>query len=401
MAFLGNINVGQSTLGSRVGKDLGDVLQNLAHHKATQKIASEKAKLWQSLGIDPQTAQSLVHQPEKVQQAFFDRWEQPQQQQQQPMQQSDIQSSFTPEQMNMLKTIPNPMDRQKVAQGFLQQNQGQNQVSSTQPSERIGQAAVQQQNIEKAAQVQQGGLRPLNYAEQQKAIRDAYLDQRQEQKEIEKEQRKEKYELAKYERQRFDKKQDESKDFLKELNKKSKAVKEANARLERMEVLTRSGKLDSPGFSSGLDAIGHGLWGVGISLKHLQSPESQEFEKLSKDMLSGIKDIFGSRILKTEVDTFLKTIPNLQQSNEGKIAVIENLKLLNDAKLAQQKVAREIIKENDGIVPPDLELMVDDKLDDYLDDIHKKFVNQIHTPVKNKGGLLPVLGFITKSANVL
>jgi hypothetical protein len=74
----------------------------------------------------------------------------------------------------------------------------------------------------------------------------------------------------------------------------------------------------------------------------------------------------------------LKTIPTLSQSDACKKAVIDNLKLLNEATITQDKIAKEIVKQNDGHIPPNLEVMVDEKLDPYLDELHQRFVNQTH-----------------------
>ncbi len=370
MAFLGGpLLTGKRSLGADLGRDLGSALQGLAHHKTQQMHANETAKFWTSRGLDAQSAKSLANQPESIQKAFFERWEAPQTQQEQTQMaqapEQSMQSSYSPEEVNLLKSIGNPEERQKVAQMMQQQRQGSMAVDSTEPSRQFGQAAAQQQVAEKVAQGKQGGLKPANYKAQEKLAQDQALADYKSQLTEGREDRKIEHQEVK-----------ESKDWLKENNKKSRAVKEQNARLDKMQKLVESGKLDSSATSSFLNTVEHGFWGVGINLKGLTNPESQEFEKLSNDMLSGIQDVFGSRILKTEVDTFLKTIPNLLQSDSGKLRVINNLKILNDAKLAQDKVAKDILKENNGKVPRDLQLLVDERLDPLLDDLHKKFVNQ-------------------------
>lgn len=380
MAFLGTgLLSGKKNTGSSIGgnliESLSEGLQGLAHKKMQQRQDSENAKFWTSQGVDHQTAQALSRQPESIQKAFFERWEapaQPSQQQvqnQQYQQPEQMQSSYTPEQANILKSIANPQERQRAAQHMQQlANAAPSSIQNQTANEQFGKAAVQQQIADKIAQ---GGLKPANYKAQEKLQQDKSLADY-------KQQRKEEFELAKYERQKVDKDIDQSKEWLKETNKKARGVKETNVRLDRMEKLLDSGKLDNPLFASGLDTLSNGILGYGINLKSLQTPESQEFEKLSNDMLKGIQDIFGSRILKTEVDNFLKTIPTLSQSDAGKKAVIDNLKLLNEATITQDKIAKEIVKQNDGHIPPNLEVMVDEKLDPYLDELHQRFVNQTH-----------------------
>ena len=374
MAFLGGpLLTGKRSLGARLGEDLGSALQSLAQHKTQQLHSNEKAKFWTSQGVDAQTAKDLAHQPESIQKAFFDRWEAPQQQQQQSAMaqapEQPTQPSYSPEEVNLLKSIANPVERNKVAQMMQQQRQGSQPVDSTEPSRQFGQAAAQQQVAEKVAEAQKGGLKPANYKAQEKLAQDQQLADYKEQIKLQ-------HENKLHERKKLEESEKESKEWLKETNKKSRAVKEQNVRLDKMEKLAKSGKLTIPAVAGVLNSLEHGIFGFGINLKGLQNAESQEFEKLSNDMLSGIQDVFGSRILKTEVDTFLKTIPNLLQSDEGKLRVINNLKILNEGKLAQDKVAKQIIKENGGKVPGDLQAQVDERLDPILDNLHEKFVNQ-------------------------
>ena len=364
MAFLGTglLSPRKST-GARLGEDLGSALQGLAHHKIQQKQASELEKV----GFPKELASVFHSLDPKVQQ---DIWKQvnlsnigqQQEQQQQPqMQQMQQEPKFTPEQTEFIKSIPSPMDRQKVAQQFQQQNQQAMQQQS--PNQQFGEAAAQQQVAQQLGQqkpnIFSGGGNKL---EQQQALA-LYKDQ------IKQDQEERKIQHA-------DEK--ESKKWYREKNKKAKGIKENNARLERMRKLVNNGKLSSPETAAALDSLAHGIWGVGINLKGFQHADSQEFEKLSNDMLKGVQDIFGSRILKTEVDNFMKTIPTLLQSDAGKIAVIDNLKMLNEANLQEDKVAKEIIKANGGKIPANLEELVDSELGEYLDDIHERFVNQTH-----------------------
>jgi len=364
--FLGMLP-GRNSLASNIGSDIGQVLQTLASHKANQM----QTKQLERVGFPKELASVFHTLSPDVQKGIWNQINlsnigQQQQPEFAPQQlQQSSQPTYTPAQENVLRSIPESEARNRLAQQFQTENRQQN--LTTEPSARIGQAAAQQQAVQ-AAQPQNKSIfnAPVDKLAEQKALAD-YKDQLG----AAREQQKLEHQDVK-----------ESKQWLKETNKKTKAVKENNARLDRMEKLVRSGKLNSATLAATLDTVSHGLWGVGINLKSLLSPESQEFEKLSNDMLSGIQDMFGSRILKTEVDTYLKTIPTLLQSDAGKIAVIENLKLFNEAKIAQDKTAKEIIKENGGKVPADLELMVDDRLDAYLDDLHNRFVNQQHTPIE-------------------
>lgn len=383
MAFLGQLP-GSNTLGARLGSDLGQTLQTLAGHKANQMQTRQLEKV----GFPKELASIFHTLSPDVQKGIWSQinlggigsQQEPMQQQVQPQT-----PTYTPEQTNMLKSLQNPLDRQKFAQQFQIQNQQSQQVPvSSQPSQQFGQAANQQEIAQQVASQQkpksifEGGGDKLG---QQQALA-AYKDQLAQ----DKEQRKLEHTDVK-----------ESKAWLREKNKKAKGTKENELRLDRMRKLIDTGKLSSPEAAAALDTLAHGIWGVGINLKALQSPESQEFEKLSNDMLKGIQDIFGSRILKTEVDNFMKTIPTLLQSDAGKIAVIDNLKLLGEANIQEDKVAKQIVRANGGQVPPNLQELVDEQMGDYLDDVHERFVNQIHEAPKDMNARYLKLDFAKKA----
>lgn len=395
MAFLGGpLLTGKRSLGASLGADLGSALQGLAQHKVQQKQANETAKFWTSQGVDAQTAHSLSQQPEAIQKAFFERWEAPQVQQQQPEMaqapEQNMQPSYSPQEVNLLKSIADPTQRNKVAQMMQQQRQGAQPVDSTEPSRQFGQAAAQQQVAEKIAQPKVGGLKPANYKAQEKLVQDqALADYKQ--------QRKENHELEVYERKRHDEKVDKSTDLYATELQKTHGLKEQLARLNRQEALNKSGKLSHQSLTAVRDTVAKGLGGIaggtfGVDLTHLLSPESQEFEKLSKDMLSGLKDMYGARINQVEVESFLKTIPSLMQSTEGRQAVIENMRDLIEGKLLWTKAAKEVKQENGGKIPADLQFQVEERIAPQLDAIVDKFKNLQHGKVeKGNEGLVTSL----------
>ncbi len=365
MQWLGNVDLNKRTLGNSIGKDLGEALTSIAHHKTAQIANKEKSKLWESLGVDKDQAASLMRQPEAIQKAFFDRWQSPEQQEQQVSSQLQPreQPSFSPEQQNVLRSIPNPENRQQVAQQMIAQNRGTANIGN---EESPGMQGQQQQGVQTP---KKGFLRTPGQLTQNEKLA-AYKDML-----------KEKAELRKIEYQDVK----ESKAWFKENNKKVHGLKEINLRLDRMKKLVEQGKLTNPVVAAALDTLAHGIWGLGINLKGLQNSDSQEFEKLSSDMFKGIGDIFGSRILKTEVDQFAKTIPTLLQSDAGKLAVIDNLKMLGEAKIKEDQIAKQIIKANNGQIPANLQDLVQDQLEDYLDDLHDRFVNKMReTPPLDK-----------------
>lgn len=161
--------------------------------------------------------------------------------------------------------------------------------------------------------------------------------------------------------------------YIKEVQQKAKGAKENDMRLNRMEKLIESGKLNNPQFASLLKTLKHGIWGLGIDLSGLLSPESQEFEKISGDFVKNAKELFGNRITDTDLKAFLATIPNLSQSNDGKAAVIRNLKLMNKAAEIREKTARSLLKKYGTKPPLDFEAEVEEKIKPELDAIAAEF----------------------------
>lgn len=176
--------------------------------------------------------------------------------------------------------------------------------------------------------------------------------------------------------------------YFKEIQQKAKGAKENDLRLARMEKLIESGKLNNPQFANLLKTLKHGVWGVGLDLTGTLSPESQEFEKISGDFVKNAKDIFGNRITDTDLKSFLATIPNLSQSNEGKAAVIRNLKLMNKAAEVREKVARDLYKKYKGKLPLDFESEIEDIAKPDLDAIAAEFKLGETKPVQGTSSFL-------------
>lgn len=203
----------------------------------------------------------------------------------------------------------------------------------------------------------------------------------------------------------------ESAEYYKKLNKESSAAKTDDQRLKRMEQLVNSGKLRGAGWESLLEnakatgsalgagigallgggttlglgtglgaaaggAIGGGAGAVAQALVDaFASPETQEFKKLQLDFMKNIKDSLGvSRITNMEVENFLKTVPSLLQTDEGKKRVIRNLRLINEGKRVKEKIAKQIIKSNNGRRPYNLEALVEKASGPLLDKLSDAFI---------------------------
>lgn len=120
---------------------------------------------------------------------------------------------------------------------------------------------------------------------------------------------------------------------------------------------------------------------LGIPLGVLENPDAEELEKLSQGLLNNIQATYGSRILKVEVDNFLRTIPGLLNSPEGRRRLIEQWRILNEGKKAYYDAYRQVRDANRKRMPDDWRLQVQDIADGQLDDLSAQFARTSTAPI--------------------
>lgn len=161
------------------------------------------------------------------------------------------------------------------------------------------------------------------------------------------------------------------------INDAGKAAKQASARLKRMEHLLDKGKVQTGVFQRALRSATHIPYlgpVFGILNNALTNRDTEEYDKLSSEFVKDAKPFFGNRMTQQEVEFYLKTVPNLLQTAGGQKRVIRNMQIFNEAAEVQQKAMREIIKENGGKRPRDLEEQIDDRTRNKLDALHQEFI---------------------------
>jgi hypothetical protein len=166
----------------------------------------------------------------------------------------------------------------------------------------------------------------------------------------------------------------ETKAERKEIVDRAKAARQNLHDLDRMEELQKEGKLDTPGYIEGLKR-------AGFDIPALMNPGSEEFQKIAANFLKDAKTYFGARVSNYEIEQFLKTIPSLSQSPEGRKRVIANLKNLSRGALEYNNALREVMAENKGVPPYDLLELVDAKVEKKEDALAKKFKKDLAKPV--------------------
>jgi hypothetical protein len=126
---------------------------------------------------------------------------------------------------------------------------------------------------------------------------------------------------------------------------------------------------------------------LNIPLGALEDPSSELYQKLSQDLLKGLPETYGNRILKVEVDNFLKTIPTLLNSPEGRRMIASNMLKLGELKEVyynemrkQQQAALE-----QQIIPKDFQQRVFDQVKPQIDRINNEFVKLSEIKAVPKG----------------
>lgn len=116
---------------------------------------------------------------------------------------------------------------------------------------------------------------------------------------------------------------------------------------------------------------------LGIPLGALQDPSSELYNKLSLDLLKGLPETYGNRILKVEVENFLETIPRLSNSADGRRMIASNMLKLGEMKqVYYNEMRKQQIQalDNNKPFPRDFEQRVFDQVKPQIDRINNEFV---------------------------
>lgn len=162
--------------------------------------------------------------------------------------------------------------------------------------------------------------------------------------------------------------------LLHELFEEKKHSRDKLEKLEQFQELTEKGQLDTPGYIEFLS-------NSGLDIPTLMSPDSEQFQKLQAEQLKDIGRTFKGSITNTEIHQYLKTIPSLLQSPEGRKRLIAMQKLEERAKIAYADTASKIISENRGVPPLDLEWAIDQRVGPALERLSIQFRKDLEKPV--------------------
>ena len=167
----------------------------------------------------------------------------------------------------------------------------------------------------------------------------------------------------------FDSVYDANKEFINETTTKYKSFEsDTKPRLLQMRNI-RDEDLVGPTAAVFLESLG-------IPLGALEDPSSELYQKLSLDLLKGLPETYGNRILKVEVDNFLKTIPSLMNSANGRRMIASNMLKLGEMKEVYYNEMRREQKAafDSGKFPRDFQQRVFDQVKPQIDRINNEFV---------------------------
>lgn len=174
-------------------------------------------------------------------------------------------------------------------------------------------------------------------------------------------------------------------DFINKTTDSYKAFEtETKPRLMQLQKIASDEELIGPTAAAFLDTLG-------IPLGALEDPSSELYQKVSLDLLKGLPETYGNRIMKVEVDNFLKTIPTLLNSPEGRRMVASNMLKLGEMKEVYYNEMRRQQRgslDNSKPLPRDFQQVVFDQVKPQIDRINNEFVKMSEIKAV-KPGMIP------------
>ncbi len=174
---------------------------------------------------------------------------------------------------------------------------------------------------------------------------------------------------------------DAQKDFIDKTSNAYKSFEsELKPKLMQMQNLNQD-ELIGPASAKFLETIG-------VPLGLLENPSNELYDKVSQDLLKGLPETYGNKILLAEVQNFLKTIPRLVNSPDGRRMIASNMLKLGEMREVLYKEMRkqqvDLLDKNQKF-PKDFEQRIFDNVKPQIDRINREFVqlSQVKAVPKN------------------
>ncbi len=152
--------------------------------------------------------------------------------------------------------------------------------------------------------------------------------------------------------------------------------REALRSIKEAQELEKSGEFPSQQFASFLKGA---EW---EDVPGFLSGKAEAYNKILANFQRGAKDIYGGRITNFEMEQFLKTIPTLQHTPEGRARIWSMMKNYYRGGKEVAKLEREVIRENGGKPPQDLHERVNEKFRPISKQLSKRFKKDLEEAEK-------------------
>ena len=124
--------------------------------------------------------------------------------------------------------------------------------------------------------------------------------------------------------------------FYNEITKKVRAAKEEGILLNRLEQL-------NPQMPQGvLGKVNIDLQNGNLRLPAGASPEAQLYVKTVNEFTKNAKDTYGSRLTNFDLSQFLKRLPTLSNSMEGRDLIISQMKIINELNKLENQSLKDV-----------------------------------------------------------
>jgi len=164
-----------------------------------------------------------------------------------------------------------------------------------------------------------------------------------------------------------------NKEFVHNILDREKAKNEEDAILKR--IIKISEKEDSNVRNPVLSGI---MRDIGIDYQGLKNGDTLELDKLARWFLRGGTKLFGGRVSNAEMYAILDQVPNALQTKEGRIRLAKQMILANKDYHDEARMLKQIIRENGGKYPLDLEIKLSERMEELNAQNAYNFINSIY-----------------------
>lgn len=167
---------------------------------------------------------------------------------------------------------------------------------------------------------------------------------------------------------------------IQESQKKLETLGTEKLRIDRLKELNQSGALPE-----GIGRLNVDFKSGELRAPFLASPEAQEFSKIINDFTTGAKDTFGARVTNFELNRFLKRLPSLMNTTEGRERVLRQMSILNEINSLHSKSIEDIFERYglDKLSYSQASKLAERVNKDRVDELKKEYVG-LDKPIKQE-----------------